>query len=802
MENVSSIVCEEDITGHDLHSNRPEDVPVSESKCSEIKVKEEPRSDCSGDENCSCDHEVKTEPLEEGMTENSFGVALNVEGVVKPRNVSEREWQDFSKIGKTEEQMRDDEEVNAAPELSGNSSRLAEKFPLLSSFMKSLQLMNGGSELLNAASRNNLSYDAPTNPADEDLSNEEETGSPTENLTVFFSERDADSSSDKIYPVRDMTPHIGESHGLGFSPSRSNNSPLWCEPSTSTASFFKEEKGENMGQEQNKKDEGHARLDTTLRLKQLLLKRAGSKTSLDNVFSDGKSNLVSHEEQCALEKTGGKLVKPGRDGSQLIEKLGLNHLQTVKKKRGKVHKCDVCDAVFSQKKDLKYHSFKHTGEKPYRCDVCDARFRRANALTRHTLIHTGEKPYRCDLCDVRFRHNNVLKRHILTHTGEKPYQCDLCDARFTQKSKLKCHILKHKGEKPFTCDVCNKDFYCNSKLKRHALVHSNKKPFKIFTCDAEMKADAVEKQGLLQTKKKAYKSDTNLKTNILKQYSLIPTENEPIKSDVNFKAISNIFLPAALKQIEEKPFKCGLCDAKFSLRSSLKQHGLVHMGERPFKCDVCDARFKRMNTLTRHKLTHTGERPYKCDICGSRFSRISTFRTHVFIHTEEKPYKCDVCGAGFTSRYDLKVHTSRHTGETPYKCNVCRRKYYGKARFKKHACVRTVDKPRKCAVCGSVFTNNATLRQHTLIHIGDKPHRCDVCGKSFRQQSTLRQHTLIHTGEKPHKCVVCDARFRKRHTLKRHFLMHTGEKPYRCDLCGASFSRLDHTKLHISKHLA
>ena len=41
-----------------------------------------------------------------------------------------------------------------------------------------------------------------------------------------------------------------------------------------------------------------------------------------------------------------------------------------------------------------------------------------------------------------------------------------------------------------------------------------------------------------------------------------------------------------------KPFKCDLCNAKFTSKHSLNGHiAVVHEGKKPFKCDISEAKF-------------------------------------------------------------------------------------------------------------------------------------------------------------------------------------------------------------------
>ncbi|ESO83366.1 hypothetical protein LOTGIDRAFT_55210, partial [Lottia gigantea] len=80
--------------------------------------------------------------------------------------------------------------------------------------------------------------------------------------------------------------------------------------------------------------------------------------------------------------------------------------------------CDICGRAFNFLISMKTHRLaKHLKEKPHRCEICDARFSDPRNLKRHKRIHENSFPYCCEICGKVFRHSNTMKDHMVKHIG-------------------------------------------------------------------------------------------------------------------------------------------------------------------------------------------------------------------------------------------------------------------------------------------------------------------------------------------------------------------------------------------------
>jgi len=107
-----------------------------------------------------------------------------------------------------------------------------------------------------------------------------------------------------------------------------------------------------------------------------------------------------------------------------------------------------------------------------------------------------------------------------------------------------------------------------------------------------------------------------------------------------------------IKPKETKDQKCN---------NNLKSALFSNLDERRYKCNICEKKFLCKSKVARHMVTHTGEKPHKCGICEKSFALKETLKRHIRTHTgEEKPLICKICKLFFERQSNLIVHIKSH----------------------------------------------------------------------------------------------------------------------------------------------
>ncbi|KAK8736656.1 hypothetical protein OTU49_004576 [Cherax quadricarinatus] len=296
------------------------------------------------------------------------------------------------------------------------------------------------------------------------------------------------------------------------------------------------------------------------------------------------------------------------------------------------------------------------------------------------------------------------------------YHCTDCSVNFTDETEFRAHMEAHLIKLQNSCALCSTEFSTKSELQDHIKEHFSKNSSHTCNiCDQKF----VSKNGLKRHKKQLH----------------------------NFSSVV-VLNTAAIK--------CGVCQAVFSDKATLRQHTATHTARKPFTCDECGATFTQNGSLQVHLRRHRGEKPFTCQLCGNSFTRAHSLKVHMKTHTGEKPYACEYCGACFVTSSHLTVHRRTHTGERPYSCSDC----------------------------GATFITTSHLNVHRRVHTGSgnvtsAPVNCPQCQATFNDPTQLRhhrrtQHRMNHQQTSQVTCKMCDKRFPNPRQLNNHMVHECG----------------------------
>ncbi|XP_060519703.1 zinc finger protein 768 [Cylas formicarius] len=382
-----------------------------------------------------------------------------------------------------------------------------------------------------------------------------------------------------------------------------------------------------------------------------------------------------------LKQPGVMLTSLGPDGGGQLDQYTGN-MQDL---RG----ASLPDVIQQQQAGLKKNPNGLTGElRLFKCLTCGKDFKQKSTLLQHERIHTDSRPYGCPECGKRFRQQSHLTQHLRIHANEKPYACVYCERTFRQRAILNQHLRIHSDVSPH-------------------LVFKNGINPTLWPQDVPFPPDEGKEE--VTSTYGDGENGPNDRTSCFSPNGMVGNLQYPAYFKDAKGMNHSVFGPGGnfnplqyLKQGQGKGLpdviqhgrsagmplyvRCPICQKEFKQKSTLLQHGCIHIESRPYPCPECGKRFRQQSHLTQHLRIHTNEKPYGCVYCGRNFRQRTILNQHLRIHTGEKPYKCTQCGKDFRQKAILDQHTRTHQGDRPFCCPMpnCRRRFATEPEVKKH----------------------------------------------------------------------------------------------------------------------
>ncbi|KAH1003683.1 hypothetical protein HUJ04_003560 [Dendroctonus ponderosae] len=349
------------------------------------------------------------------------------------------------------------------------------------------------------------------------------------------------------------------------------------------------------------------------------------------------------------------------------------------------------DVIQQQQANLKKASNGLNGElRLFKCLTCGKDFKQKSTLLQHERIHTDSRPYGCPECGKRFRQQSHLTQHLRIHANEKPYACVYCERTFRQRAILNQHLRIHSDVSP----------HLVFKNGINPTLWPQDVPFPPDEGKEEVTSTYGDGENGPNDRTSCF-SPNGVVGNL--QYPAYFKDSKGMNHSVfgpgtNFNPLQYLKqgqgggkgLPDVIQHGRSAGMplyvRCPICQKEFKQKSTLLQHGCIHIESRPYPCPECGKRFRQQSHLTQHLRIHTNEKPYGCVYCGRNFRQRTILNQHLRIHTGEKPYKCAQCGKDFRQKAILDQHTRTHQGDRPFCCPMpnCRRRFATEPEVKKH----------------------------------------------------------------------------------------------------------------------
>ena len=434
-------------------------------------------------------------------------------------------------------------------------------------------------------------------------------------------------------------------------------------------------------------------------------------------------------------------------------------------------------------------TFQLPNETVHKCTVCNQVYSSFASFDKHKCPLLQNITYKCEKCDYTSIYKASVQRHFKSQHSTKKEKtpeklrlicakCNLVYTDFAEHSKTceklfgKEEVVENEPKKVdysvYQCTVCHKRYSTKLTFEAHKCPPTNV----LFKCE---KCDF--------TNKCKYRVREHF------QINHVPLEKRKIKAT------------------------CGNCKKGFYTRQGFKNHEEYCIQKSQdttqYKCEHCGVFLIGKHNLDTHiKRSHTErEKIHTCELCGKSWSRLGDLNQHQKdVHPSKADCQkvkchCGKCLEKFENSVELNQHLKECLEKFEYlRCGLCDQDTWGNfIALKKHNAEVHQQILYKCDTCEKIFNNVPSLNAHKERH--GTQLQCLECYQFFQSKHALDKHLLnIHndTNVRHYSCEFCDQKFIQKVRYDEHVNMkHTKKQIYKCPQCNFTTLRKDGVKDHI-----
>ncbi|KAM9296699.1 zinc finger protein 335 [Gastrophryne carolinensis] len=488
--------------------------------------------------------------------------------------------------------------------------------------------------------------------------------------------------------------------------------------------------------------------------------------------------------------------------------------------------CPICNRVYSMQKRLTQHMKSHSSEKPHMCDKCGKAFKKKYTFKMHLLTHlhcVDESRYKCEFCEYVCEDRKQLLNHQLTHMNDKPFKCNQCKYHtFRQDFLLSHQATKHAAGKPFACEYCHFTTKHKKNLRLHVQCrHTNlyqewaqrhpeeapcrRRPFFSHQQIEELKQQH-EQPGFQppaitlsesQPKELTYHmlhsqaQGEGQAENTLEGATIIYEqggEGDELATQAALDLLLNMSAQrdggggplqvAVVKSVESQPSDSA------SQEPLMAQVLTLHMDERQVS-HMQEVGFEESSES--HYEENIQPVPSSTAFTSTEYSLVNAEGMQVPLCSNDdtlpKSQKTQLTDSG-------KDQNSLQILKNPPQQSVAANQAQAPPTTKKFS----------CKICNSAFWGRSEMETHKKSHIeGESGFKCPDCNFTAEAWPLVRDHMSLHSDLRPHRCNQCSFASKNKKDLSRHAMTHTNHRPHICHLCGQRFNRKGHLKFHIQR---